>query len=557
MISKSIRINAIALIVLAGIILSSCTKKDIDFNNMSDQKWTPELAVPLVNTSFTIKDILLETDKQGSISVDPFTGFCTLVYKGNLFSVKGSDLVPLTPLNFNTNYSLTNSDAIAINALSAGASLNLSFSSPINYSTGNANVKIDELGLLTGSLTISVNSDIKQSSVLTISIPNAKKNNIALQTTLNIPASSGGMQNVSTTIDLSGYTFDMTKGGTTFNEFDINYTLALTKTAASSNAGESIQINESFTNQSFSIIKGDVGQQNIVASIDTVPISIFKNAVPGGGDFRINYATIKFDIENSYGVPIRINNIQLFPYGDGQTFPSPIVPLPSAYSSLDINAPTTVGASAFTYPPQIGGPSETTLNSIINAKPKNFIYNVNALSNPNGATTPSNRNFITNTSQFKVDMEINLPLDGGAWDFTFRDTVPFDFGSDSASYINYLLFRVAINNGFPFDVNMNVDFVDSNYVVKETLKPGVPYADVIKSASIDGTGKVTTPTFKNSDFILTKAQLENMKNVKHIILRATGNTSNNGVPNIKIYDYYKMDVRMGIKGEFNISPFKQ
>jgi hypothetical protein len=524
---------------------------------MSDQQWTPELAVPLVNTSFTIRDILLETDKQGSISVDPVTGFCTLVYKGNLFSIKGSDLIPLSPLNFNTNYSLTNSDATAINALSAGASINLSFSSPINYSTGNASVKVDELGLLTGSLSISVNTDIKQSSVLTISIPNAKKNNVALQTTINIPASSGSMQNASTTIDLSGYTFDMTKGGTTFNEFDVNYTLALTKTAASSNAGESIQINETFSNQTFSIIKGDVGQQNIVASIDTVPISIFKNAAPGGGDFRINYATIKFDIENSYGVPIRINNIQLFPYGDGQTFPSPIVPLPSAYNSLDINAPTTVGASVFTYPPQIGGPSETTLNSIINAKPKNFIYNVNALSNPNGATTPSTRNFITNTSQFKVDMEINLPLDGGAWDFTFRDTVPFDFGSDSASYINYLLFRVAINNGFPFDVNMNVDFVDSNYVVKETLKPGVPYADVIKSASIDGTGKVTTPTFKNSDFILTKAQLENMKNVKHIILRATGNTSNNGVPNIKIYDYYKMDVRMGIKGEFNISPFKQ
>lgn len=557
MISKNSRLNAIVSVAITSVILFSCTKKDIDFNNMSDQQWTPELAVPLVNTSFTIRDILLETDKQGSISVDPVTGFCTLVYKGNLFSIKGSDLIPLSPLNFNTSYSLTNTDVTAINALSSGSNINLNFSNSLTYSTGNASVKVDELGLLTGSLAISINSNIRQSSVLTISIPNAKKNNVALQTTLNIPASTGGMQNANAIIDLADYTFDMTKGGTTFNEFDINYTLSLTKTTSSSSAGESIQINESFTNQTFSLLKGDIGQQNLVANIDTVPISIFKNAAPGGGDFRINYATINFDIENSYGVPIRINNIQLFPYGPGQTFPSPVVPLPSAYNSLDINAPSTIGASAFTYPPQVGGPSETTLNSIINAKPKNFIYNVNAISNPNGATTPSNRNFITNTSQFKVDMEINLPLDGGAWDFIFRDTIPFEFGSDSAKYINYLLFRVAINNGFPFDVNMNVDFVDSNYVIKETLKPGVPYADIINSASIDGSGKVTSPTFKNSDFILTKAQLENMKNVKHIILRAKGNTSNNGVPNIKIYDYYKMDVRMGIKGEFNISPFKQ
>lgn len=537
------------------VAFSACVKKDIDFNNLSDQQWTPELAVPLVNTSFTIKDILLETDKQGSIVVGS-DGFCTLFYKGNLFSVKGSDLIPLTTQTNASNYSLSATDASGINIVPTNSSYTVSFNDNINYTTGNTSVLIDELTFKNGQLEISINSDIKQSSVLVISIPSAKKNNVSFVQNITIPASTSGNVSANQTIDLTDYVFDMTNGNTTTNQININYNLILTKTPINSIAGESIQINNSFSNQSFLLIKGDVGQQNIVANIDTVAISIFKNAAPGGGDFRIRYTNIKFDIENSYGLPIRLTNLQLFPYGAGQIFPSPIVPLPSAYSNLDINAPTTIGASAFTYPPQIGGPNETVLNGIINSKPKNFIYNVNALSNPNGVPAPASRNFITDKSQFKVDMELSLPLDGGAWDFVFLDTVDFNFGSETSDNINYILFRTAINNGFPFDVMMNIDFVDSNYVVKQTLNPNVIYSDVIKSASIDGNGKVTSSTFKTTDFTLNKSDLEKMKTVKYIIVRAKGNTTNNGTPNIKIYDYYKMDVKMGVKGEFNI-PIKQ
>jgi hypothetical protein len=233
---------------------------------------------------------------------------------------------------------------------------------------------IDELTFKTGDLILNVNSLIKQDAVISITIPDATKNGIALTQTILLPASNGAATVSQTTIDLSGYKVDMTKGGTTTSVFDVNYSVQLTKTANSSTAGESITIDQSFANQTFSLIKGDIGQQSFSSGLDTVEISIFKNAIPGGGGFRVNYAIVKFDIENSYGVPIQINNLKLSPYTAGVVYTPTTVPLPASYNSLAINYPTVIGTSAFTYPAQFGGPNETDLNNIINAKPKNFIY---------------------------------------------------------------------------------------------------------------------------------------------------------------------------------------
>ena len=432
------------------------------------------------------------------------------------------------------------------------------FTTLATYATGNGQVKIDEQTFKTGDLNISISSTFKQSSVITITMPTAKKAGIAFTQTIAVQASTGSSVSVVQTFDLAGYNFDMTNGGTTTNKFNINYSVKVTKTAATSLPGENIQITQGFTNQSFLLIKGDVGTQGITATKDTVSISIFKNALQTG-DFSIKYATIKFNIVNSYGLPIRLNNLQLFPYGVGQSFIYPTIPLPAAYALIDINAPVVIGDSASTGPPAlpvIGGPSETVLNTTINQKPKNFIYNVGSLTNPNGPTTPSTRNFITDQSRFRVDFELDIPLDGKAWDFVFRDTIPFTFGEETSGKINSLTLRNYVNNGFPFDVGINLDFVDSAYVLKQTLNPDAVYSNVIPSAAIDiATGKVTTSTEKTTDFVLNKAQIDNLKNVKHIIVRATGKTTNavsGAGPDVKIYDYYKLAVKMGIKGEFNI-----
>lgn len=544
-------IGTATALAIIGFTFQSCVKNKIDFNNRSDQQWTPEIALPLVNSTFTIKDILVQADKNGNISVGS-DNFCTLIYKGNLFSIKGTDLVPLPPQSFNVpTYSLSASDAATINLLPSGSTYSSNINNTINFDPGKPGVKLDEVTYKAGSLNITVNSSIKQDALITVSIPSASKSGIVFSKIISVPASGGNNTNVTQTYDLTGYKFDMTNGGAVTNTFDINYSVVLTKTNNASSAGEEISISQSFADQSFSLIKGDVGQQDsLCPNIDTVAISLFRNVTNQTGDFRIKYGTVKFDINNSYGLPIRISNLQLSPYGDGQSFTYNSILLPAAYNSLDINAPTTIGATANTSPPQIGGPSETTLNTTINQKPKNFIYKVQTTSNPNGSPSAGNRNFLTDNSQFNVDFELDLPLYGGAWDFIFQDTSAFDFGEKTSEQINNLTFRVYVKNGFPFDVNLNIDFADSLYRVVQSLDPR-QYADVIVSASV-ANEKVVAPTEKTTDFTLTKPMINNLRTVKYIIVRALGNTTNGQSSDIKIYADYTMQVKMGIKGELNI-----
>jgi hypothetical protein len=151
-------------------------------------------------------------------------------------------------------------------------------------------------------------------------------------------------------------------------------------------------------------------------------------------------------------------------------------------------------------------------------------------------------------------MELNIPLDGGAWNFIISDTIPFDLQGNSLENVDAIMLRNYVNNGFPMDIGINIDFVDSLYNVKHTLSPGVAYADVIPSASIDvSNGKVTQSTKKTTDFMLNKTQIGYLSTVKYIIVRGKANTTNNGIPNVKIYADYKLDLRMGIKGDFNFT----
>jgi len=530
-----------------SLILNACVKKKLDLNNLADQQLTPEIAIPLINTSFTIKDILKESDKDGNIVVDG-NNFCTLVYKGNLLSVKGTDLIVLPSQNFSSTYNLTTPDVAVINTLPVGTTYSLSYSNTNTYNTSNGLI-LDEVTFKSGLLTLTINSSLQQNAVITISIPSATKNNVALTQIISIGSSASSVVK----LDLAGYKFDMTKGGTTTNTFDVNYSVVITKTSNTSSIADSFTISQSLSNQSFSLIKGDIGQQVLSLGFDTVAISLFNNTLPGGANFRIRYATVKFDIENSYGIPIRINNLVLKPYGAGQTFVPSTMPLPSAYNSLDINAPTVIGASAFTSPPQIGGPNETDLNNIMNSKPKNFIYNATTISNPNGVPGKTSRNFVTDQSQFKVDMELKIPLDGAAWDFILADTIKFELGETDLDKINYLTIRNYVNNGFPFDVGVNIDFVDSAYKVKQVLNPNAIYSDVIPSANVDANGVVTSSNNKTTDFVFNKTQINNLKTVKYMILRAKGNTTNYTNTNIKIYANYKLDYKLGVKGELNLT----
>src|ERR1035437_10877225 len=74
--------------------IQSCIKDNFKLNKLAKTDWNPNIAVPLIYSSLTVQDILTKADHQGVVSVGN-DNFCTIVYKGNLFSLKGSDLIQI------------------------------------------------------------------------------------------------------------------------------------------------------------------------------------------------------------------------------------------------------------------------------------------------------------------------------------------------------------------------------------------------------------------------------------------------------------------------------
>jgi len=522
------------LLIIGITIFQACVKEKIDLTKSGSNSIGPQYAGALVYSRLNLGDIMKKTNKNGQLTTDS-TGFITLVYKGNLFSLKAADVVTIpsqTPAS--VNYGLSAADVIAINAAPIGGAIPVKDSSLINFQAGGS-TQIDILNCKTASLAINLVYGIKHNASIKITIPSATLGGIPFTQTIPVTY-SGSPVNVSQNYSLNGYTINMTNGGTTHNEIKIKYDITITKSGNPTNIGDAVSFTETFSNVTYNSIIGYLGQQFLSPNTDTVAITIFQNNILGAGaTFKLVNPLIKVFLTNSYGLPISAHFNTFEGYTPGQA----PVPITGAPNPLIIPLPATIGQSAkdsFKL-----DNSNSNINTLINNFPKNVIYNVISQSNPLG---PVYTNFITDTSQFSVDMELDLPLYGTVTNFMFQDTVQYSFDLNT-DYVESISVRAFFSNGFPIDVGMRVAFVDSVYnVVAELINP--PFKLVIPSASVGSNGLVTAPTQNTSDFTIPNSIIPQLNKVKHILIGAAVNTTNAGALNVKIYDFYNLDVKLGV-----------
>src|ERR1017187_7699975 len=179
--SKKSTILIASLFFMAIIVffIPSCIKDNFQFNKLAKTDYTPNIAVPLIYSSLTVQDILTKADHSGVVSVGT-DNFCTIIYKGNLFSLLASDLITIpnqTPPAYST--SLT---AAQIATFPTSGTFTVAYSQTVNFNSGT--VKIDSLIFKSGMLNISLNSSFKFSGQIAINIPSAKKNGVPFSQTL-------------------------------------------------------------------------------------------------------------------------------------------------------------------------------------------------------------------------------------------------------------------------------------------------------------------------------------------------------------------------------------
>ncbi|MEO6904360.1 MAG: hypothetical protein ABI315_14565 [Bacteroidia bacterium] len=534
--NRKIRIKITSYIL--GIILifgiGACVKDNFQLDKLAKAEWNPNLAVPLVYSSLTIQDII-NKDKSGLINVGN-NQFCSLIYKGNLFSTTASDFIKIPDQQISYSASL---DASQIIILANNATVTASYSQTVNFVSGASNApKVDSIKFKAASMSISINSDFRYTGQILLTIPTAKKNGVVFSKLISLPY-SGTLPVIATaTFDISGYTFDMTIGGTTYNQFAINYDLTLMgSSTVPPTSLNKISITGAINNVKFDKVFGDIGQQSLTLNKDTIKVGVFKNSIAGA--ISLVDPKVKVTITNSYGVPINAVLDQFDAYTPG----SPAYAVTGSPNPLPIFSPNFNQVGQSLESSFILNNTNSNIVDVIKNFPRSFIYKLNSQTNPAG---PTHANFVLDSSRFKVDMEVQLPLWGTAKNFVLVDTVSFKMDSTVIDEAESVLLRTYNSNGFPIDLEIQVYFVDSTYKKLDSLV--TPNQLILQSALVNTTtAQVISPTEKVYDAVFDSTKLQHLKKTKYLLITAKASTTSGGTKNIKIYSYYKLDVKLGLQ----------
>ncbi len=419
--------------------------------------------------------------------------------------------------------------------------------------------ELEELHLESGIINYTLHSYINENVALSIVLPNTTKNGsiVTKYTLVNAMNAGATLDNVDlantiTMVEKNGipaiYTTSLVSSNqmVTFDFSDtVNYNSTVEKVdiVVSSAIGyfgnDTIQVtNESFENQ----------------------LDLFSKFE---GEFELTNPQINIVYNNSYGIPLDLNLDFIGKYTEGE----------------NVNLATP--AATFNHPLN---PDDEALDGIINYNknnlpdivnflkfppPDTIHYSGTAISNPNGKTATSN--FINNTSEITVGIELKLPLELLASDIMLQDTIVFDgFNNDNQDNtpneedgntdiaIENASLAYKIKNSFPLDLDFQIVLYDSiNDTRYDTVDVGF-----LDAAPVDSRGIVIPEQIEETRGVINISDsfIDNLELANKLIIIGRLNTSpdNNGVAQpVKILTscsiefYLGLVAKMKIKTNFN------
>lgn len=517
-------------------LLGSCLKGNFKLKKMAGSFWEPDIAVPLVNSSMTLKNILKLSSANNNFSIAS-DNFVTLVYRGNLFSLRADEAFKIPDQPINTNYTFPSASLPGFNAINLQDTfqVNPPFTTTFDFNTGSPDSFIDSFTVKNCLFAINLISTFQQQMFITINIPDAKKNGVPFSQVVEVPPAGTSNITRSVNFNLADYRIKLHQNGLP-NKLKMIFGIKLIKTNNSILPGHnSIAMVMSLSDIAFKNLFGSIGQKWLAPNTDTIPITLFNNGIAGGGISVVN-ASLDIKFANAFGIPIRATFQKLQGYN-----PLSLTPIINFASTL-LNNPLPIST-----PQQLGqlansslllNSSNSNISNVLTKLPRFLIYKLDALSNP-PPPFPLMQNFIEDSSRFKVDVDINLPLEGTLKDIVFQDTIMFKF--QEVEELQSLDLKLFFKNGFPIETKVQVYFADTmGYVIDSLLKDDI----ILASALVGSNGRVTSATEKNTEINYPEEKILRLKKVRKIYVKGTTSTFQNGSKNVKIYSDYRLDLKI-------------
>ena len=527
------------------LILSGCYKKE--FGKLTLANAQPEYLYPLLDAQLNLGDIVDPNKKKLYITADS-TGFYTFTYYNNLFQQYITDLLKIGDLSINQSVSLT---APEVASLPVSGSVTQNFNNSFNLATTNGE-QLKTITLKSGSIPFNISSTFKQNIQITVTFPYITKNSIPLSKviTMNYGGSVPLVSN--NTIDLTGYTIDLSQNNSTVNTISYAASLKVNYIAGNPiNTAQKITISTGLSGLQYSYAAGYIGKYTITIPQDTVAINLFDNAY--AGNIFFTNPVVEAIITNSVGAPsqVKINTLTAFSNINGTTSITGTV----INTNIPIAYPATQQSAAMQTIIKLDN-TNSNVQTIFNPAPNKIIYQMTGTVNPAGNSGALD--FVTDSSKIAVEGEVQIPMEGKVTKFVLLDTIKgmtypsLAISGNQQVTIQKAGFNINLQNGFPMDAILQMYFLDKNNVVIDSLFAAGP--QLIASGQIDVNGKVISPTNTLMKELFAQQRYTNITTKSTTaVLYAFFRTANNGTVPVKIYSSYKIKANIGIDVQANVS----
>lgn len=391
--------------------------------------------------------------------------------------------------------------------------------------------QLDTLELKSGNLEIEIDYETEEAAKLYIELPYAKIGDDSFIDSIEI---AGGPILVNETFDLSGYSFDLSKEGKTVNAIEaiIRGRLVSSGTPFNFDTANSVSADITMSNIQPSFIDGYFGNQSLILNPETFDFDLGEAAIFE----KINFAEPKVTIgfHNTFGMPMEISSLDLDMTRDGNS------------ASLDAATVIPFQILSDTTSELILGNS-TNIAELINIWPNIVTTGFSGAINPD-TLNDGKYNYALDNSKMDITLDLSIPLYATVSEFTIQDTIEIDSSmSQGFEFVKYASLRTNVDNGFPLEASVKFYITDENYVILDSLETSDSSDVLINAATVDTTtGNVIADGYRQADLTADEDDINLLKiSGNKLILSATLNTANSGA-NVKIYSFYKMEIKMGI-----------
>ncbi len=409
---------------------------------------------------------------------------------------------------------------------------------PFSFQNGE---EIEKIVINSGSFDFDINYGIKANASIEISIPAVTKNNVAFNEIINLTSDYSNPTLLNKSFSLDGYEVDLTKINPGSNELKIIVKPSILTSSQyfDFNINDQVSVDVELNNMKIKLVEGYFGNSTVNITQNTADLDF------GNNDFLEYFSfkepVIKLLFDNGLGLPLGLN-IDLNLEGK------------NGNADLDLSSKLNnfVIAGAPSYGQMVTSTlvidNQTNIVEAMEVKPNKATIGGSVVLNPGGKI----KNFAQDTSNLRVRVDLEIPLYGTVDNYVFLDTLEQDM-SEILKNVEDVVLKTTIINDLPINGSIQLYFADENYVVLDSISNNKRL--LIGAAITNSNGDLVSPTKLINDFELDKEKIERIKATKHIIFSTlvTSREDLNGAVAGRIYDFYKMQIKLAIKAQTNFN----